>query len=204
MIFFKIFRYVYQSNINERLLGVIPCDDTSGKGFHTMLKNVLEENGLKVENCIADSTDGAANMQGKYNGFSTKMIEENNEHIHIWCHSHILNLVVGDIMKSHLKAAGFFTLLNSLAVFFKDSHKRMGIWREISNDPQKRSLQTIGETRWWAKEVALNKVFGNFGNTKECLYIDVLQSLFIISNNPDLNGDTHSSEIWAPEELPWN
>lgn len=175
------------------MLGVIPCHDTSGKGFHKLLKNVLEENGLKVENCVADSTDGAASMQGKYNGFSAKMAEENNEHVHIWCHSHILNLVVGDIMKSHIKAAGLFTLLNSLAVFFKDSHKRMDIWREMSNDPQKRSLQTIGETRWWAKEVALNKVFGNFGDTNACLYIDVLQSLFIISNNPNFNGDTRGT-----------
>lgn len=69
----------------------------------------------------------------------------------------------------------------------------MDIWREISNDPQKRSLQTIGDTRWWAKDVALKKVFVNFGDIKRRLYIDVLQSLFLILNNPNLNGDTRGT-----------
>lgn len=41
-------------------------------------------------------------------------------------------------------------------------------------------LAPIGETRWWAKDDSLRKVFGNFGNPDRALYIDVLQTLAII------------------------
>jgi len=41
-----------------------------------MLGNIylFTENGLNIENCKGNATDGAANMQGKYNGFSDKTI----------------------------------------------------------------------------------------------------------------------------------
>ena len=84
-------------NIIERLFSLIRCTDTTGKGFQALVLNVLESNGLNPQNCIANSTDGAANMQGEYNGFSANMQNLNSDHVHIWCYSHILNLVLCDI-----------------------------------------------------------------------------------------------------------
>jgi hypothetical protein len=56
--------------VNEKLFAVVNIKDSKGKSFHTMLENVLTKNGLNIENCIGNATDGAANMQGQYNGFS--------------------------------------------------------------------------------------------------------------------------------------
>lgn len=172
----------------ERLLAVLACHDTTGQGFQDIVNEVLDKNGLPVNSCIADSTDGAANMQGRYNGFATKMQEQNSQHIHIWCYNHVLNLVIGDISKRNIKAANLFSFLNTVASFFRESYKRMDIWSSISKDKKNRKIGLIGETRWWSKEQALLKIFG------ECpLYLDVLVTLDSIAQNTSLNSDTRST-----------
>lgn len=35
-----------------------------------MLAHILTENDLDVKKCVGNATDGAANMQGQFNGFS--------------------------------------------------------------------------------------------------------------------------------------
>ena len=64
-----IVRYV-NKNVREKLLAVVHCTNSTGKGFFELLSNVLKENGLDISCCIGNATDGAANMQGVYNGFS--------------------------------------------------------------------------------------------------------------------------------------
>ena len=98
-------------------------------------------------------------MQGAYNGFSTKIMDHNSEHIHIWCYSHIFNLILNEVLKENLKASNLITLITATAVFFRQSHKRRDIWIFVTKEKQKR-LGTIGQTRWWSKEHKLNKIFG--------------------------------------------
>ena len=52
-------------------------------------------------------------------------------------------------------------------------------------------LQAIGETRWWSKDKALNRVFGSFGkppNKDDCLYIRVLLTLAAIGHDERTDG----------------
>lgn len=123
-----VVRYVNSDGIHEKLLAMVNCTDSSGLGMFELLKKVLLENGLKVENCIANAIDGAASMQGQYNGFSAWLSGVLPGQIHVWCYSHILNLVLSDVTKSPLSAASLFCLLNRLAVFFRDSYQRMAVW----------------------------------------------------------------------------
>lgn len=67
-----------------------------------------------------------------------------------------------------------FSLLNDIAVFVRDSYKRMKLWEETSEDRRHRRLDVIGETRWWAKDEALRKVFGSFAKPDRALYTDVV------------------------------
>lgn len=140
-----IIRYITNNEIKETLLALKSCNDSTGQGMMTLLQDVLKENYLDLQNCIGNATDGAANMSGQYNGFAAWLNQHSPGQVHVWCHSHVLNLVLSDCTKSLIPSATFFELLNSAAVFFKESHKRMDIWRNTSN----KKLQAIGVTRWW-------------------------------------------------------
>ncbi|CAI6352610.1 unnamed protein product [Macrosiphum euphorbiae] len=137
-----------------------------------MLQGVLAENGLDIMKCVGNATDGAANMQGKFNGFSAWLEKSTPNQVHVWCYAHILNLVIIDYTKSPLKAASFFVTLNDLANFFKESYKRMNVWANTVGENNKKRLQSIGNTRWWSKELALKHLFGSDG-----MYIDVILAL---------------------------
>lgn len=43
---------------------MVNCIDSSGKDIFEHLKKVLYNNYLNIENCIANTTDGAASMRG--------------------------------------------------------------------------------------------------------------------------------------------
>jgi hypothetical protein len=134
--------------------------------------------GLDLTKCIGNSTDGAFNMRGVYNGFTSHLSKLSPEQVHVWCHSHVLNLVICDATKNPVKVASFFTLLNSCAVFFKESYLRMDIWNEVSktnsDNSRNKRLQTIGETRWSSKQTAVERIFGTFGDPKSSMYIDLI------------------------------
>ncbi len=117
-----------------------------------------------------NSTDGTANMQGQFRGFSTLLSEHSPNQVHIWCYSHLLNLVLADTTGSVVESASLFSLLNDIAVFLRESYKRMQKWEEKSQDKHHRRLCPIGPTRWWAKNQALSKVFGCFGNPQGGLF----------------------------------
>ena len=73
---------------------------------------------------------------------------------------HFLNRVLADITGSVVESASLFSLLNDIAVFLRESYKCIWKWEEISKDKHHRRLCPIGQTRWWAKDQALSKVFG--------------------------------------------
>lgn len=65
-----VLRYVTNSTIHEKLIAVKCCSDSTGKGMMELLQCALEEVKVDPAKCIGNATDGAANMQGIYNGFT--------------------------------------------------------------------------------------------------------------------------------------
>ena len=61
--------------------------------------------------------DGAANMQGQYQGFSALLSEQSPTKIHFWCYGHIMNLVLADKTEKVIESASLFSLLNNVTVF---------------------------------------------------------------------------------------
>lgn len=107
--------------INERLISVKSCTDSTGKGMMNLLQSAINMVGLDITHCIWNTTDGAANMRGAYNEFTSWLSDAAPEQVHVWCYSHVLNLVVSDTTKSPVAVANFFSLINSCAVFFLKS-----------------------------------------------------------------------------------
>jgi hypothetical protein len=50
-----ILRYVDDNGVNERLISVVNCSDSIGKGMHNLLQYVLLLNNLNIKNWTANS-----------------------------------------------------------------------------------------------------------------------------------------------------
>lgn len=202
-----IVRYVsstYKSGvepaIHERALSFLNPKKTTGQALCDLISNNLSDNSIDVKKCIGSSTDGASNMIGQYNGFSKWLEKESPKQLHVWCYAHCLNLVIIEATGVSTPAISLFGLLNSCAAFFRDSHKRMDLWRDLSSDT--RVLNLIGQTRWWSKDAALKKMFGSFNEPSHSLYITVIKIFSIISsNNEDFNNDCRCTAMSLLQSL---
>lgn len=191
-----VLRYVTNGTINEKLIAVKCCTDSTGKGMMELLQSALEEVKVNPEKCIGNATDGAANMQGVYNGFTAWLSKVAPEQIHVWCFSHVLNLVITDATKNPVPVANFFSLINACSVFFKESYQRMNIWRDISENEHEnirhKRLQSISDTRWTAKQTAVNRIFGSYSKFNDVMYPDLIIALSKISKNESFKPDIRS------------
>ena len=132
----------------ERLFSVVQCKSSTGMIIKEQICENLRNTGIDLKYLIWNSTDGAANMQGTYNGFSSHLSLVVPEQIHIWCYAHILNLVMVDTTSKIIEVSNLFSLLNLIAAFIKESYKRMDIWAELVKESgDTRRLNTIGTTR---------------------------------------------------------
>lgn len=59
----------------------------------------------------------------------------------------------------------------------------MNVSISISKDPRRKKINAIGETRWWAKDAVLRKVFVNFGNPKDGLYVELKLTLQFLASS---------------------
>ncbi|XP_065658433.1 zinc finger MYM-type protein 1-like [Hydra vulgaris] len=147
-------RYVFKSEVKERLFAVLEVKNSSGKGIYKLLKKYFDDHLINFKNIVGESFDGAANMRGDFNGLHAYIKKENKNSIYIWCYAHILNLCICDTCDNK-DAIKLFGLLNRLSTFFSDSYKRMNAWKEQqeqlgTGQNKLRKLQKIGETRWWS------------------------------------------------------
>lgn len=67
----------------------------------------------------------------------------------------------------------------------------MNIWKSISNNNHDRNkfLQIIGETKWTAKQTALNRIVGTYNKFDDTLYTELIISLSKISNSESFKAD---------------
>lgn len=145
-----------------------------------LVKQTLEKMDIDIKKCIGNAIDGAANMHGLYRWFSALLTAEFPNQVHTRCYSHVLNLVLTDTTGVFLASGSLFSLLNDIAVFIRDSYKRMKLREETCEEMRHRRLGVIGETRWWARDETLRKVFGSFANPDHALHADVVITMALM------------------------
>lgn len=114
-----IMRYVSKFSVKESFIAMVKYKSLTGEAFVELLLNVLKTANIDILNCVGNSTDGAANMQGQYRGFSAKLSETGATQLYIWCYAHALNFVICDVTENKVEALSLFGLLNSCAVFIR-------------------------------------------------------------------------------------
>ncbi|KAL7305524.1 hypothetical protein TKK_0002260 [Trichogramma kaykai] len=188
-----ILRYLNTDQPSERLLGVVQCTDSSGESIKNLVIKERVSNNIDFKKCIGSSTDGASNMRGEYKGFQAWLAAEIPSSVHVWCYAHILNLVISDTISESIFCVSLFGLLNKTAAFFKESYVRMEIWESILAEKDRRRLNLIGETRGWAKDAALVKIFGTSGHKEYSLLVDLLIIFEATEANSKTKPDARSS-----------
>ena len=189
-----VLRYVYKGVVHERLLSLVKATSTTGEALFNLLNNTLQKFGLDLKNCVGDAFDGAANMSGAYNGVTAKISNVASLHVHTWCYSHCLNLLLTDAASACTQAMTLFGVLQSASRFFRQAHKRMDVWENMlaeKGGPARR-LGSIGKTRWLSKSIALEKIFGTFRSPNMGLYTEMIRAFQDISENKSFQQSTRS------------
>ena len=161
-----IVRYVYQAEIEERLLALRIVDDTTSETLFETICDVLQSNEIDASKIRAQCYDGAANVSGIRTGLQARVKELSASALFVHCYAHVLNLVIVDAMTSNASARDFFGTLQNLYVFILTCTKRHAIYtekqaeihgRSKSSKPfQVRTLKKLCDTRWACRADAIN------------------------------------------------
>ena len=116
---------VFRENIEKLLLAIVDSHSAIVANLCNLLKKVLQKQNIDVSKCISDSTDGASNMSGQYNGFTAFFEKESPGCIHTWCYAHVLNLILCDVTTTNHASISLFGLVQKVEVFFRESYLRM-------------------------------------------------------------------------------
>lgn len=68
-----IIRFVDGTIINKRVVGIVKYISSKSTHFVELILKMFRDIKLNLKNCIGNSTNGAANMQGEYGGFSAQL-----------------------------------------------------------------------------------------------------------------------------------
>ena len=122
-----VLRYVQESDVVERLVGVLKIKDSSGRGLFEYVEKFFRVLHLSFLKLIGMSFDGAGNKWEQWSSVPNK--KQNPHAVYVWCYAHRFNLSVSDCCDV-LDAKNLFGLLNRLATFIGESAKRTDIWTQ--------------------------------------------------------------------------
>lgn len=146
-----VVRYFFQGEIKERFLGFTPLKHLNANSLFLHIKEVLSKCQIDINNCVAQTYDGASVMRGHINGVQAIFKNEVPQAIYTHCANHRLNLVIVDVAKNIEEADLFFTLLQELYVFFSSSvvhSKFIELQKEVLNTKKPVELKRLCLTRW--------------------------------------------------------
>ncbi len=166
-------RYVYEVDVEERLLALRTVDETSSEVLFETLCTVLQSHGIDLSNIRGQCYDGANNVSGIRTGLQARIKELSPSALFVHCYAHILNLVIVDAMTSNTIARDFFGTLQNLYVFIQTCTKRHAVYMEKQAEIhtnscsaerfQIRTLKNLCETRWACRADAINTFNATIG-----------------------------------------
>ena len=122
--------------------------------------------GLDYNGCLVGmGFDGASVMNGKLGGVQ-KLIKDNSPmayYLHYYAHR--LNLLLIDTTKVVRQADDFLSLLEQLYIFISNPtvHDNfVKLQKEMHPGEKIRELQSLSETRWWARGNVLQECINSF------------------------------------------
>lgn len=103
--------YYVEPCIEEYFLEFLHCTLTTGLNLSNILISKLAEYKIELRDDRGQGYDNGANMKGEYQGVQSRIKQKNPRAFFTPCATHSLNLLLGDIAKSSVKAISFFGVI---------------------------------------------------------------------------------------------
>lgn len=81
-------RYLHKNIINERFLGFVSYFSLNAQSLFNYIKHTLSDCAIDINNCVAQTYDGAAVMSGNANGVQAIFQHEVPQAIYTHCYNH--------------------------------------------------------------------------------------------------------------------
>jgi hypothetical protein len=137
-----VLRYYLKGTIYERFIGYKAAKDLNAQALLTYLKELLIRCKIDLQNCVAQTYDGANVMSGRLNGVQKLFRDEVLKAVYVHCFNHRINLITVDICKSLAHGKTFFDLLEAVYVFISGSavHSKF-IETQVLLNPKRKPIE---------------------------------------------------------------
>ena len=150
-------RFVWNGEVEERLLTLIPMEETTAEALFVAVTQELQKNGIDLVLLRGQCYDGANNVAGVHTGLQARVKEISPSALYTHCYAHVLDLVIVDTMSHNKIARDFFGTLQNLYVFIQSCPKRHCVYvrnqRETNSHAEGRekreyTLKKLSDSRW--------------------------------------------------------
>ncbi|XP_022893953.1 zinc finger MYM-type protein 1-like [Olea europaea var. sylvestris] len=154
-----VLRYVDNSGrVNERFIGIEHVTSTTALSFKAAIDNVFSRYNLSMSRLRGQGYDGASNMQGKFNGLKTLILNESPCAFYIHCFAHQLQLALVAVAKKNIPITNFFGVVGNVILSGRGLNQEM-------------SLQRSSDTRWSSHYNSLVSLLAMFSSVVDVLAI---------------------------------
>ena len=153
-------RHVLDSKTLETFVGFFSTESTEGETLYKLVKKLITEYGLKLENIVGECFDGASNMSGVRKGVAARVKECSARGVYVHCYAHVLNWALQDTMNDLEPLRNAVGTLQSLYNFLERSTKRHALFHsfEVDSDHLVLTLKFLSDTRWSCRREAVKAV----------------------------------------------
>ena len=110
--------YLANGTKKEAFVGFHSTKTTDGEALYKLVKEVMNNLQLELQNIVGECFDGASNMSGVNKGLSARMKECSPLAIYVHCYGHLLNLALQDTLTTVEPLRNTLGTIQSLYNFF--------------------------------------------------------------------------------------
>jgi len=178
-----------KAEVCERLIAIDKIVDKTGKGIASKISDVLSQNSLHLNNIAFQSYDFASSMSGKNLGTQAMLSRIVGHNIpFIPCQAHRTNTFIEHSCSASTTISHFFSVLESLYVFFTSSTKRyFYLNNKLLEVDIKLKLRNLSMTRRTARAESIKAVWVLFE-----YILDVLKELI---NDTNIDNKTRAQAL---------
>ena len=151
---------------HEDFVGLYHVKETDAETITDCLKDILLRCNLLLDDCRWQAYDGAATMSGHLSGVAARIKAENPAAHRIHCANHRLDLALKGCAKESEIVSETLTFVQDLAVFIRNSPKRMAVYEDIAKDVNSdgsvESLHLLCPTRWTVRTKSVSAILNNY------------------------------------------